>query len=201
MEARVSQSTVILQFTVDSFRPDAYSDREPCADWCACCAESSRSVRAGVVGFNLLMVMRMLYKYANSEASILDRYLANLSIEVEPFALCMLDSGWRLTLPGPPCAMLHFVVQGEGWLSCPDGTHKPIGPNWVIVSETSLRFGALYLEGTGTLQGLRMVLGSRTQSSAVCSLETDLIAQALITKTCRLVWNIRNRVCLWPGLP
>ena len=52
-------------------------------------------------------------------ASILERYLANLSVEVEPFALCMLQSGWRLSLPGPPCPMLHFVVEGEGWLSCP----------------------------------------------------------------------------------
>ena len=68
--------------------------------------------------------------------SILDRYLANLSVEVEPFALCMLQSGWRLTLPGPPCAMLHFVVQGEGWLSCPDGTRSALGPGWLIVIPT-----------------------------------------------------------------
>jgi hypothetical protein len=53
---------------------------------------------------------------AQNGSSILDRYLANLSVEVEPFALCMLQSGWRLTLPGPPCAMLHFVVEGDGWL-------------------------------------------------------------------------------------
>jgi AraC-like DNA-binding protein len=66
----------------------------------------------------------------------LDRFLANLSVEVEPFALCMLQSGWRLTLPGPPCAMLHFVVEGEGWLSCPDGTHTRVGPNWLIVIPT-----------------------------------------------------------------
>jgi AraC family transcriptional activator of mtrCDE len=66
-------------------------------------------------------------------SSILDRYLANLSVEVDPFALCMLQFGWRLTLPGPPCAMLHFVVQGNGWLSCPDGTHTALGPNWLIV--------------------------------------------------------------------
>ena len=78
----------------------------------------------------------MLNSSKPKEPSILDRYLANLSVEVEPFALCMLDSGWRLTLPGPPCAMLHFVVQGEGWLSCPDGTHARIGPNWVIVIPT-----------------------------------------------------------------
>jgi AraC-like DNA-binding protein len=78
----------------------------------------------------------MLDTPRTQDASILDRYLANLSVEVEPFALCMLQSGWRLTLPGPPCAMLHFVVQGEGWLSCPDGSHNPIGPNWLIVIPT-----------------------------------------------------------------
>ena len=70
---------------------------------------------------------------AQNGSSILDRYLANLSVEVEPFALCMLQSGWRLTLPGPPCAMLHFVVEGDGWLSCPDGTHTEVGPNWLMV--------------------------------------------------------------------
>ena len=78
----------------------------------------------------------MLDTQRTQDVSILDRYLANLSVEVEPFALCMLESGWRLTLPGPPCAMLHFVVEGEGWLSCPDGSHSPIGPNWLIVIPT-----------------------------------------------------------------
>jgi len=71
-----------------------------------------------------------------SEISILERYLANLSVKVEPFAVCLLDRGWRLSLPGPPCAMLHFVVEGNGWLSCRDGTHRRIGPNWVIVIPT-----------------------------------------------------------------
>jgi len=78
----------------------------------------------------------MLDKIRPDGSCILDRYLANLSVEVEPFALCMLQSGWRLTLPGPPCAMLHFVVRGDGWLSCPDGSHTPIGPNWLIVIPT-----------------------------------------------------------------
>ena len=75
----------------------------------------------------------MLDTKRRDDTSILDRYLANLSVEVEPFALCMLQSGWRLTLPGPPTAMLHFVVRGDGWLSCPDGSHAPIGPNWLVV--------------------------------------------------------------------
>ncbi|NOR20645.1 MAG: hypothetical protein GQ538_11225, partial [Xanthomonadales bacterium] len=50
-------------------------------------------------------------------SSILERYMSNLSVEVEPFAVCMLDRGWRLSLPGPPCAMLHFIVRGDGWLT------------------------------------------------------------------------------------
>jgi AraC-like DNA-binding protein len=65
--------------------------------------------------------------------SILERYLANLRVEVEPFALCLLQSGWRLTLPGPPCAMLHFVVEGNGWLIGPDGVKIRIEPGWLIV--------------------------------------------------------------------
>ena len=75
-------------------------------------------------------------KNMTKESSILERYLANLSVTVEPFAVCLLDRGWRLTLPGPPCAMLHFVVRGDGWLTCKDGTHTRIGKNWVIVIPT-----------------------------------------------------------------
>ena len=71
-----------------------------------------------------------------STTSILDRYLSNLSVEVEPFAVCMLDRDWRLSLPAPPCAMLHFIVRGDGWLTCKDGTHQKIGKNWVIVIPT-----------------------------------------------------------------
>lgn len=83
--------------------------------------------------------MDMLEDPMITEGSILDRFLENLSVEVEPFALCMVQSGWRLTLPGPPCAMLHFVVEGEGWVSCADGTHKRIGPNWLIVIPVGTR--------------------------------------------------------------
>jgi len=64
---------------------------------------------------------------------MLDKYLSNLSIEVEPFALCLLDTGWRLTLPGPPVAMLHFVVQGDGWVISPDGRRFAIGASSLAV--------------------------------------------------------------------
>jgi AraC family transcriptional activator of mtrCDE len=64
---------------------------------------------------------------------VLENYLQEMQIEVEPFALCLIDSGWRLTLPGPPVAMLHFIVQGEGWVICPDRPRQRIGPNFLII--------------------------------------------------------------------
>lgn len=64
---------------------------------------------------------------------MLDRYLKNISVEVEPFAVCMVDKHWRLTLPGPPVAMLHFIVQGEGELTAPGLPRTHICPNYLIV--------------------------------------------------------------------
>jgi AraC-like DNA-binding protein len=80
--------------------------------------------------------IKMNQKNEAGNTHILERYLANLSVEVEPFAVCLLDRGWRLSLPGPPCPMLHFVVHGDGWLTCKDGTHAPIGKNWVMIIPT-----------------------------------------------------------------
>ena len=65
--------------------------------------------------------------------AVLEHYVNAMDIEVEPFALCLIDSGWRLTLPGPPVAMLHFIVQGEGWVISPDRPRQRIGPNSLIV--------------------------------------------------------------------
>jgi AraC-like DNA-binding protein len=64
---------------------------------------------------------------------MLQKYLENVSIEVEPFALCLLDSGWRLSLPGPPVTMLHFVVSGDGWMTSAEGGRVPVGANCVAV--------------------------------------------------------------------
>ena len=42
-------------------------------------------------------------------------------MHVEPFAACLLDMGWRLSLPGPPDVMFHFVLQGNGFVRGPGG--------------------------------------------------------------------------------
>ena len=51
---------------------------------------------------------------------LLDKLLSQVVIHVEPFATCLLSSGWRLRLPGPPDTMFHFVLQGNGSLRGPD---------------------------------------------------------------------------------
>ena len=40
---------------------------------------------------------------------LLEKLLSNLTVHVEPFALCTVSEGWRLHLPGPPGLLLHFV--------------------------------------------------------------------------------------------
>lgn len=52
---------------------------------------------------------------------LLDKLLDHVKVHVEPFSVCLLSSGWRLRLPGPPDAMFHFVLQGGGVLRGPDG--------------------------------------------------------------------------------
>jgi AraC-like DNA-binding protein len=53
---------------------------------------------------------------------LLDRLLANLTVDVEPFAVCEVSPGWRLRLNGAGFVMLHYVLEGEGHLSTPQGS-------------------------------------------------------------------------------
>lgn len=52
---------------------------------------------------------------------LLDKLLRNLFVHVEPFATCLLVTGWRLRLPGPSDVMFHFVLQGSGVVRVPGG--------------------------------------------------------------------------------
>lgn len=47
---------------------------------------------------------------------MLDHVLHDLTVEVEPFATCVVSSGWRLRLPDTRGATLHFVLSGVGQL-------------------------------------------------------------------------------------
>ena len=64
---------------------------------------------------------------------LLDKLLSNLAVHVEPFALCTLSAGWRLRLPAPPDAMIHFVLQGHGAVRGPDNDPHSLAPLWLAV--------------------------------------------------------------------
>lgn len=64
---------------------------------------------------------------------LLDKLLSNLAVQVEPFALCQLSEGWRLSLPCPPEVMFHFVLKGHGAVRGPGRTRYPVGPYWLAI--------------------------------------------------------------------
>lgn len=47
---------------------------------------------------------------------MLEHVLHDLTVDVEPFATCVVSTGWRLRLPRSQGATLHFVVSGTGQL-------------------------------------------------------------------------------------
>jgi AraC-like DNA-binding protein len=64
---------------------------------------------------------------------LLDKLLSNLTVEVEPFALCMLSASQKLPLSSAPVVMLHFVLKGAGLIRSPNGAAIPIAPSWLGV--------------------------------------------------------------------
>jgi len=70
---------------------------------------------------------------------LIDRLLTNLSVRVDPFALCQLSPGWRLRLPGPPDVMLHYVLRGQGGVRGPSDAHNPVATSWMAVVPAGAR--------------------------------------------------------------
>jgi AraC-like DNA-binding protein len=64
---------------------------------------------------------------------LLDKVLSNLNVSVEPFAICLVSEGWRLNLPGPPDALVHFVLEGKGRVLGPGGESHAVGPGSLAI--------------------------------------------------------------------
>lgn len=64
---------------------------------------------------------------------LLDKLLSNIDVHVDYLSLCLLSSGWRLRLPGPPDVMLHFVLQGRGTVRGPENRAYPLAPCWLAI--------------------------------------------------------------------
>ena len=70
---------------------------------------------------------------------LLDKLLDYVVVHAEPFATCLLSSGWRLRLPGPPNVMFHFVMQGSGFLRGPENELYPLERFYLAVIPQGIR--------------------------------------------------------------
>ncbi len=91
-------------------------------------------------------------EYSNGE--LLDKFLSTLDVSVESFSLCLVSSGWRLRLPGPPDVMVHFVLQGRGSVRGRDGRAQPLAPFWLAVVPQGTMHS---LESAGEVQHERLI--------------------------------------------
>jgi len=64
---------------------------------------------------------------------LLEKLVRNLAVRVEPFAICEVAAGWRLSLPGPPDVMLHFVLRGRGAIRDAQGGQHRIAASCLAV--------------------------------------------------------------------
>lgn len=63
----------------------------------------------------------------------IEHLLQDLAVEVDPFAVCVVSTGWRLRLPGAVGATLHFVLEGTGQLRLPDLPPRDLAPCCLVV--------------------------------------------------------------------
>lgn len=69
---------------------------------------------------------------------LLERIVADLGVEVEPFATCGVARGWRLRLPPHELVTLHFILQGEGTLGDGRGGLIPLPAHSLVVIPADL---------------------------------------------------------------
>ncbi|NKB47851.1 MAG: helix-turn-helix domain-containing protein [Alphaproteobacteria bacterium] len=117
---------------------------------------------------------------------LIDKLLSNLSVYVKPFALCTLDEGWRLHLPGPSGLLFHFVLRGEGMLYGPDGDQHPIFPGHLAV----VPIGAKHvMETNGEIHDV-LRIDAPPPGEQVCRIEAGTSDQPDLIVGCGLV-NVR----------
>jgi len=113
----------------------------------------------------------------------LDTLLAGLSIDVEPFTLCLLSEGWRLRLPPPPTVMLHFVLQGTGAVLGDRGEVHRVAPYWLAVVPKGTGHA---LEAGGSVQHERRI-GAPPPGVPVPPLTAGSSEHPSLTVACGLV--------------
>jgi len=114
---------------------------------------------------------------------LLDKLLSNLSVHVDPFAICTVSEGWRLHLPGPSGLLLHFVLKGTGTLYGPGGDAHPLSPMHLSI----VPIGAKHvLESTGEFAD-EVFIESPPPGSLVCEIVAGSKDKADLVVSCGVI--------------
>lgn len=122
---------------------------------------------------------------------LLEKLLSNLTVHVQPFALCTMSAGWRLHLPGPPGLLLHFVLEGNGMLYGPRRDAHSFAPRHLAVVPPGAKHvlecageihDDLYIDAVPAGEQIcRVVAGSEDEPNVIvgCGLVTVRYGQSL----------------------
>lgn len=114
---------------------------------------------------------------------LLDRLLSNLTVYVEPFAICTLSEGWRVYLPGPRGLLLHFVLQGQGMLYGPRGEPHPFAPLHLGIVPQGAKH---VLETNGAISDVLRIDAPPT-GQQVCQIVAGTADEAAVVVGCGIV--------------
>jgi AraC-like DNA-binding protein len=114
---------------------------------------------------------------------VLDKLLSNLSVHVDPFAICTLSEGWRLRLPGPPGVLFHFVLEGDGTLYGPRSDAHPIAPLYLAVVPPGAKHA---LETSGKIRD-ELVIPEPPSGEQVCEIVAGSSKQTKLVVGCGIV--------------
>jgi AraC-like DNA-binding protein len=115
---------------------------------------------------------------------LLDRLLERLSVDVDPFAVCSVSSGWRLKLPGPPDVMLHFVLEGNGFLQVPEGEDLPLHPYTLAVVPHGVVHSLVIEADAGSEQ---VISGGQREGEVLAQLVAGSIDETEFRVACGLI--------------
>jgi AraC-like DNA-binding protein len=114
---------------------------------------------------------------------LLDKMLSNLSVHVDPFAICTLSEGWRLRLPGPPGVLFHFVLEGSGMLYGPRNDAHPIDRLYLAVVPSGAKH---VLETSGDIRD-ELVIPAPPSGEQVCEITAGPSERAKLVVGCGIV--------------
>lgn len=99
----------------------------------------------------------------------MDGLLSALDVQVEPFAICDVRAGSRLSLPGPEFVSVHYALAGRGALVAGRSVRVDFAPETIIVCPSGLAQRVEAVAATGRMRCVQPAEGLRWLRAGVGS--------------------------------